>query len=153
MATACGRAVADDAPSTTRLQLRLVPTLWRRILALVLGVLLVGVAITGTIMLAQDNRLGTSLFELCAFILWPAIAALLLPWHTPGATLVRNHWLIPGAVGCLIMFMLGILFPGTDYSIMVLIMLPQLFIVAWAQAAATSATAQPFSAEGVSQMT
>ncbi|HZR43393.1 MAG TPA: hypothetical protein VFB12_24980 [Ktedonobacteraceae bacterium] len=129
-------AIVEGIPAAAPFRwkdLRIVPTIWRRYIALALVVLLLVDILIGALQVAQGNYNAVSFFGFFAPLLWLIIVALLIPWRTPVATLIRNRWIIPGLVAGILFLILGILLPiAGDYGDIILYVLTPLLTTTWA---------------------
>ena len=74
-------------------------SVWRRILAAVIGLLWIGTVALGIDQLFQGYRMGQGLLLLGGTVEWAAFLALLVPWRRPGPTAVWRGLAPPRAAG------------------------------------------------------
>jgi len=115
-----GPAVSQStsaAPSrlTLRQHLRGVPV-WRMAAASVLGLLFIAMTVRSASLLAHGNGGGLLLLLVETWV-WAAIITLLVRWRAPGASEVRDWWIVPGLLASAGMIVIGLLAHLNDFVI------------------------------------
>lgn len=107
-------------------------SVWRRILAAMIGFLWIGTVALGIYQLFQGHRMGQGLLLLSGTVEWAALLALLIPWRRPGPTAVWRGWFLPALLAGIVFLALGV--ASSDFTLIGLLLLPPLVTAAWRQA-------------------
>jgi hypothetical protein len=106
-------------------------SIWRIVASSILGLLLVVIIVRSAMLLSYGNARGIPLILQGGPFVWAGMIALLVLWRTPQAGHVRDKWIFPGLLACVVLIVIGILSHTDDYSFLGEVLLLPLISAAW----------------------
>jgi len=120
---------SDAARLTLRQKLRGL-TVWRLVVASILGLLLIAVTVRSAMSLVEGNG-GGLLWLLLDTLVWSAMMALVVQWRAPGTREVRDRWIFPGLLASAGVIAIGLLTHLYDFLIDGVTLTMPLLATAW----------------------